>query len=212
MRTVQTLLLAGAAMIVFAGFANAEIPSTHVLTIHLPGGGVEEIRYSGDIPPEIYFNPPAAEPPALFPAFEPEAAFAWLTQISEEMDRRATRLLQEAAAMTGRLPPDPDGLIEAGTSALPPGARAYTFVSSLSSNGLCAHSVEITASEYGEEPRVVSRSYGRCGRHPNETAPRSVSAPPKPRHSRETILVKAQTGRHAQTARRGLVQEAAWHP
>ena len=56
MRAIQTSLLADATMIVFAGFAQAQSPVTHVLTIHLPGGGVEQICYSGDVPPAKFKN------------------------------------------------------------------------------------------------------------------------------------------------------------
>jgi hypothetical protein len=105
-------------MIVFAGVAQAESPNTHVLTIHLPGGGVEQIRYSGDAPPEIYFRPTPAliEPSLLFPAFGPGSPFAVFDRISEEMELRAARLLREAAAMTERLPRGPDGLTEGSPS------------------------------------------------------------------------------------------------
>jgi hypothetical protein len=196
-------------MIVFAGVAQAESPNTHVLTIHLPGGGVEQIRYSGDAPPEIYFRPTPAliEPSLLFPAFGPGSPFAVFDRISEEMELRAARLLREAAAMDERLPRGPDGLIEASTRALPPGGHSYTFVSTVSDSGICARSVEITFSRDGK-PRVASRSYGQCGAH--ATKPRSVSTPLKPRHRPETITVDAQSSPPAKAPRSGLVQEASW--
>ncbi|MGH6863984.1 MAG: hypothetical protein ACRECN_06880, partial [Methylocella sp.] len=53
MKTIQTSLLAGAAMIVFAGVAQARCPGPHVVTIPLPGGGIEQIRYNGCVAPEV---------------------------------------------------------------------------------------------------------------------------------------------------------------
>ena len=34
--------------------------ATHVLTVRLPGGAVEQIRYTGNVPPEVMVAPDAA--------------------------------------------------------------------------------------------------------------------------------------------------------
>jgi len=211
MRTVQTSLLAGAAMIIFAGFAQAQSPGTHVLTIHLPGGGTEEIRYSGDVPPEIFLEPGPAlgDPPSLFPASGPESPFAMLDRISEEMNRRADLLLREAAGMTGRLTADPNQLIEAASRGLPPTGYSYSFVSALSSNGSCSRSVEITSLGDGKQPRVVSHTSGHCGGDRAETARRNAG-PPKPGHRPGTIMVKDQMSQPAQASPSKMIEKAAW--
>lgn len=57
MRTVHTMFLAGAAVIVFAGFAHAQSPNCHTLKVPLPGAAGEQIRCQGDRPPEIFLRP-----------------------------------------------------------------------------------------------------------------------------------------------------------
>lgn len=216
MRTVQTPLLAGAAMIVFAGFARAESPNTHTLTIHLPDGAVEEVRYSGDVPPEIYLRrgPAFGAPPFLYSAFGPDSPFAMLDRISQEMDRRAARLLEEAEAITARLKPPRAGefigeLIEAHAQSLPAGVQSYSFVSSFSGNGVCARSVEITSMGEGKEPRVVSRSYGQCAGAPQE-APRNVFAPSSRTRRPQTIEASLREKQPATDApATSLIQAAA---
>ncbi|MFZ0494473.1 MAG: hypothetical protein WBE80_00735 [Methylocella sp.] len=214
MRAIQTSLLAATTMIVFAGFARAQSPGTHVLTLHLPDGGVEQIRYSGDVPPDVFLgtNPALVRPPLLSPAFGPESPFAMFDRISEEMNQRAASLLRQAAAMTEQFPSGPDQLIQADLSSLPPNGHSYTFVSTMSPRGVCGHSVEITSSGNGGPPRVVSRSFGQCGGGPHATAPGSVSVPSKPKHRPGTVMVNAQGSQSVDAARSGTVKEAAWRP
>ncbi|HUB64495.1 MAG TPA: hypothetical protein VL996_08640 [Methylocella sp.] len=212
MRTVQTSLLAGAALIVFAGVAQSQSPGTHVLTIHLPGGGTEQIRYSGDVPPEIFLRPDAAlaDSPSLFPAFGPETSFEALDQISREMDQRAARLLEQAEAMTKQLPANDrlnKELIEAQSGRLPEGGHSYTFVSTMSADGICGRSVEITSSATGGQPHVVTQNFGHCGSGPKSG---SISVPTKPRHRPDTIMASAQGGQLAEAAGSDMVQHAAW--
>lgn len=214
MRTIQTSLLAGAAMIVFAGVAQARCRDPHVLTIQLPGGGVERIRYNGCVAPEVFLgtNPALVEPPLLSPDYGAESPFAILDRISEEMDRRAARLLQRAAAMTKQFPPNPDRLIQADIGSLRPSGHSYTFVSTMSTNGFCGRSVEITSSGNGGPPRIVSRNFGQCGSAPRATAPGSVSVPSKPRHRTDTIMANAQSIQSVDATHPGLVKKAAWQP
>jgi hypothetical protein len=94
MRTLRTTLLAGVAAIAtgFSGAALAQSPQTHVMTVQPPGGGIAEIRYTGNVAPQLSFGEsPApidvfAPMPALFGASSP---FAMLDRISAEMDREA---------------------------------------------------------------------------------------------------------------------------
>jgi hypothetical protein len=213
MKTIQTSLLACAAMIAFAGVAQAQCPGTHVLTIPLPGGGTEQIRYSGCVAPKVFLgtNPALVEPPLLSSAYGPESPFAILDRISEEMNQRAASLLQQAEAMTKKFPADPERLIQADFGGFPPNGHSYAFVSTMSASGVCGHSVEITSTGNGEPPRVVSRSFGQCGA-PRATAPGSVSVPSKPRHRTDTIMANTQGSQSVDATHSGTVKEAAWQP
>ena len=57
MRILRNVLLAGATIAVVGAVAYAaDAPKVHVLTIPLPGGGVEQIRYTGDVAPKVVFR------------------------------------------------------------------------------------------------------------------------------------------------------------
>ena len=55
MQKLRTLALIGAAVLAAAGLAGAsagELARTHILTVRLPDGSIEQIRYLGDRPPD----------------------------------------------------------------------------------------------------------------------------------------------------------------
>jgi hypothetical protein len=59
MQLLRTALLAGAAALAIFGTASAQ--TANVMTVALPGGGIAEIRYTGNIPPKVVIGeaPPA---------------------------------------------------------------------------------------------------------------------------------------------------------
>ena len=74
MRVFRTALLAGAAAIAAAGLsgvAAARDLSTHVMNVQVPGGGVAEICYTGDVPPQVVFS----RAPTALDTFTPFGAF-----------------------------------------------------------------------------------------------------------------------------------------
>ncbi|HEX3864061.1 MAG TPA: hypothetical protein VHY35_20450 [Stellaceae bacterium] len=171
MRTLHTALLAGVAALALgvAGSASAQNsqPSgtqTHVMTVRLPDGGIGQVRYVGDVPPQIVFDNAASAPMrSFFPSsFFGGSPFAMLDQISAEMDRQAATMFRQADAMAAMAQSGTQPT-EAAMRALPPGSENYTFVSTLSGNGVCSRSVEITSQGNGAAPKVVSHSSGSCG-------------------------------------------------
>ena len=50
---VRTAVTAAAAALVFAGAAAAQSGNTHTMTVQLPNGGVAQIRYAGDVAPQV---------------------------------------------------------------------------------------------------------------------------------------------------------------
>jgi hypothetical protein len=133
---------------------------THVMTVRLPGGAVEQIRYSGDVPPQIAFAGSALPFDVGWPVafFGPDSPFAEMNRISAEMDRQMAAMIGNADALAAN-----PGVTEIGAGQLPPGAESYSFVSSMSGNGVCARSVQITSRGKGQKPQVLSRTYGDCG-------------------------------------------------
>jgi hypothetical protein len=191
MRSLKFAVLAGVAAIAVAGssgLVEAQSPPVHVLTVQLPGGGVEHIRYAGDVAPQVVFVPGAMSAASVF---EPASPFAMLDEISARMDRDLATLMQQAQAMALQPLPGPDQLTPAVLRNLPPGTMSYSFVSTISGNGVCTRTVRITASGNDAQPRVVSDSSGNCGAAPGATVPAVEPALPAPQHRPRTILVKA---------------------
>jgi len=202
MALTRTALLAGAAALAFAGLAgvaHAESARAHVLTLQLPGGGTEQIRYTGDVPPQIVLQPDTG---ALQIAMMPMAGGAWASpfaafdRIAAEMDQQAAAMLQQAQAMSRAALTNVDNLMmmPPGMSpgALPAGTQGYTFVSTFSGNGVCTRSVTITSDGNGAKPKVVSQVSGNCG-VPSRGAESAVQREmPIPARLPHTIQVKAE--------------------
>jgi hypothetical protein len=150
MREFKALLVAGissAAVIGFAGLAKAESVAVHTMTVQLPGGGVETIRYAGDVAPKIVVAPAGPVTPAV--AYVP--GFENFRLIEAQMDRQMDMMMRQARAMQ-MMPmmgmPNMNQLMEAA-------AR--------NGGGFCAQSMSITATGNGQPAKVVTHSVGNCG-------------------------------------------------
>jgi hypothetical protein len=171
MRLSRTVLLSGAAALGLTGLAalgHAQTASK-VMTVQLPNGQLEQIRYAGDVPPQIVIVPSAA-------AFD--SPFAMLEQMSAEMDRQADAMLRAVHRMAAE-PMVPQST-EAAFGQLPAGGR------------VCMRSVQITYSGNGQQPHVVSQSAGDCGPSPGTATPAELPrAAPVPDRQHRVIEVKA---------------------
>ncbi len=166
MRTCRNALLAGVAAIAIgaAGAAFAQSDNLHVMTVRLPDGSLAQIRYSGNVAPRVSFSeaPAPIDVAAAMPSlFGPGSPFAAMERISAEMDREAAAMFRRADALAAEA--NSGQLTEAALRTLPPGSQSYTFVSTMSGNGVCSQSVEITGMGNGQPPRVVRHSSGDCG-------------------------------------------------
>jgi hypothetical protein len=210
MRVFETALLAGAAAIAVSGLsgvAAARDLNTHVMTVQLPGGGVAEIRYTGDVPPPVVFSPAPTALGAFMPfgaVFGPASPFATLDRISAAMDRETASLIQQAEMLANAPAFAPNRPIETALGNLPPGTESYSMVSTWSGNGVCTQSVEITSPANGGRPRVLSRSAGNCGSAPGSAGVIRAPTLPAPTHSPD-ILETRGTQPYGD-----LVREAAW--
>jgi hypothetical protein len=212
MRNVRTAILAGAAATAVAGLASVAMArdlNTHVMTVEVPGGGVAEIRYSGDVPPLVVVSPAPVALSAFGPVaafFGPASPFAELERISAVMDREAASLMRQAELLA-RVPSLGGGQpIETGLRGLPSGTTSYSMVSTWSGNGVCSQSVEITSPADGSKPRVVSHNSGNCGSAPGSVGTVGTPTMPAPTHLPDIL----ETGVHGNTPYPGLVREAVW--
>lgn len=171
MRTTRIALLTGAAAILLAGYASlaeARTPQSHVLTLRLPDGQVEQIRYAGDVPPVVIVAP---ETEAT--AFYQTSPFAMLNQIEAAMDRQAEAMFQNINTLMVQT------------------AGAFGSVPAMFGPGVCMRSVEISYSGNGQAPHVVSRSSGDCGPGNAEATPAARPTVPMPNRTPHIIEAKA---------------------
>jgi len=180
MRTPRIALLTGAAAVVFAGFAGmaeARTPETHVLSLRLPGGQIEQVRYTGDVPPTVVLAPEA-----MTTTFGPFSPFGMLEQMTAAMDQQAEALLQNIDAL--RMP-------DAGV----PSDGGYEMVPALSGPGVCTSSIQITYTGNDQAPHVVSRTSGDCGPASGAAnravAPAVLPSAPLPNQTPNVIQAKA---------------------
>src|ERR1700761_5839388 len=145
--SLRSGLAVGAAMLAAGAVtaAMAEDGRVHVLTVPLPGGGVEQIQYTGDVAPRVVFVP--ASRVAAVPMMDVDP-FATLNRIAAMMDRQATAMLREVESMQGgdMVPGVPRG-----------------FVSTMPGSGVCMRSVRITYNGGNAPAQGVSGSSRDCG-------------------------------------------------
>ena len=204
MRTLHTALFAGIAAIGLSGMAVAQTAQTHVMTIRMPGGGIAQIQYTGNLAPQVSIASGPAAVDAAMPMptlFGPDSPFAALDRISAEMDRQLAEVLHaaDAAAAQARS----GRMVEAGLNALPPGIQSYSFVSTMSGNGVCSESVEIIAPGNGQKPRIVRHSSGNCAALPRAGGAVSLPAAPAPKDRPDVV----RTSAHGAHPSAGLVRE-----
>jgi hypothetical protein len=196
MRQLRVSLLAGIAAVALAGFAGgayAQSAQLHTMTVRLPGGGVEQIEYTGNTPPQVSVStgPAAIVPmPALF---GPNSLFAQMDRISAEMDRQVDALFRQTAALAD----NPNLFTQTKLANMPPGSESYTFVSTDSPSGVCEQSMQITATGNGP-PQVVRHTYGNCAPTGGAGAPIGLpnAQPQSPAQRPQMIMTRAHHAIH----------------
>jgi hypothetical protein len=181
MRKLPIALLIGAATIALAGvagLAQAKKPDSHAVTVRLSDGAVAQIRYVGDIAPQVIVQPEAAPVALLAPFGESlgvDAPFSLFDRISAEMDRRMATLLGDADAMAAASTAGFPDLTDIDQMA--PGSQSFFSVSTQSGAQVCTRSVEVTAAGAGQAPKVIRRAAGDCASAPAGPAQSSTAHP-----------------------------------
>jgi hypothetical protein len=208
----RKLLLASALVLAgSAGIAQARPKShhTHVLTVQLPGGGTEQVRYTGDIPPQVVLMPA----PDRLAAFTQDALtkdwaspFAVLDRISAEMDQQMAALMRQVQAMES-MPLVPNGPVQVNAGSLPPGAQSYTLIATMNGDTVCTRSMTVTSPGNHTPPKVVSQVSGNCGSGGNSVTPAQESSVRPPPERPHTIQVEHRAPRPLYAP---LVHEVTW--
>jgi hypothetical protein len=194
MRVPLRSMLAGTAAILAVGVVTPAMAGdgrVHVLTLQLPGGGVEQIQYTGDVSPRVIFMPTSRM--VAMPMMDVDP-FVTLNRISALMDQQAAAMVREVESLQGDMLPG-----------LPRGASGYSFVSTMSGSGVCTRSVRITYNGGNAPPQMVSSSSGDCGSDHRQQAPSEVTIPApvgRPGAPPGTVEAKAKD--------RETVRQVAW--
>ena len=167
------------------------------------GGGIAEIHYTGNVPPQVTVSSGPAAVGNFLPAsslFGGNSPFALLDRLSAEMDRETAALFRYADAMAAQPWSGSNGLTLTNIRNLPPGTSGFSYVSTVTGNGVCTRSTEISATGNGP-PRVVTHSSGNCG--PKTSPPGNVGwsapgvvrvpAPPAPGKQPDLLWTKNDT-------------------
>jgi hypothetical protein len=158
-REILGLLGGVAAIACVTAAVAAEKP--HVMTVRLPDGSVEHVRYTGDAPPRILIAAPAAQPVAPMAAFDP---FADMDRMSAMMDAQADAMMAHASEMQ-RVAMTQAASAPAGEGAtvvnLPQGAGSYSYVSTTTVNGkTCTVSMTSQPGKQGAQPQMLRKVSG----------------------------------------------------
>ena len=204
MQAKLPVILAGATAVMLAAAATpatAGSDDTHILTVQLPNGTVEQIQYTGDVAPRIVVGPVPVPVLAAVPMIDPAPAwatpFAALARISALLDRQEAAMLQQAAQGPGK------------AGAMPPGFTGFSMVATITSDGSCQRSMQVTYFGGDAQPRTVSKSSGNCDAQPSVPVPAQLgpsASRPWPAPAPATIEVKA----HDRAPGPGLVHQALW--
>src|SRR4051812_44639575 len=105
MASLRTALLGAITALGIGATGAAPAQTFNSMTVPVSGGGVAQIRYIGDVPPQIVFVPaPVALDTwmSVSSVFGYDSPFAMLDRIAAEMDRRAAAMFRYAEAMADR--------------------------------------------------------------------------------------------------------------
>ncbi len=205
MRLFSAALVAGAVGVLGVCGSSMARPDEafwvpHFMAVQLPGGGVAQITYFGNVPPRIVVDSSASYAPAPMivtmpgPGFAAAEPFAALDRVAAEMDAQADAMMRQAVLMAS----GPGAGYDASS-----GMVSTTYVASFGQGGFCARSVEIDAGAAGMRPRVVSHVAGSCG-----AAASATRAYEPMRQAPDARLVRARA-----TARQGVAPYAGMvHP
>ena len=218
MRHLKTALGAGVAAIAalgFCGMALAQDPQAssaiHTMTVTLPGGGVEQVQYTGPVAPKLYVSDAPAPIFAAMPTFfGPDSAFAQLERVSAAMDRQADQMFREAAAIeAGSAQPDLTAI-----STMPAGGSEYSFVSESNGGNVCSRSMVITSSGNGAAPHVVTHTSGNCAGAgaPGFRVPTQLPAVPQVQRGPRMIMTKAAPTHNFAQPRTVMAKALGAHP
>jgi len=180
MRLVRTAIIAGVASAVLAGAAFAARDEargdTRVMLVALPDGSVQQVRYQGDVAPQVVLIRTPAPARFVDTAFGPDSPFAEMDRISAMMEAQSQAMMRQAAMMQAHMAAQPstaapggNGVVMTNAQGQPVGVMHYSYVSSTTSADGCTQTVSYSSDNAGAtgvatgEPKLIRTSSGHCG-------------------------------------------------
>ncbi len=143
------------------------------MTVELPDGSIQQIRYVGDTPPQIRFvaqpvaAAPIAEPTDIFEAaFGPNSAFAEMERVSAAMQAQSAAMMQRAMAQAPAA--SGKGVTLTNAAGQPIGVMHYSYVSSSTDANGCTQTVSYNSDDQAPngqpaQPKLTRIAYDGCG-------------------------------------------------
>ena len=202
---VAILAVAGTAAVAAGTLQDRHKTSLlHEITVSFPGGGVEHIRYTGNIPPEVIVaDGPALSISQTASPFWPEPTFADFDRVFAStnrfwasFDKQMSDLIAADRKLIGAMA-DANKPLLADFAKVP--VDGYSYVSSsVSTNGACTQMVKITQRAGEAKPQIVSQTSGDCGKsRGNATVKEDVQAD-------HLTPINAQAPKHEDSVRQTL--------
>lgn len=180
MRLVRTTFIAATAA-ALAGAALAAKDDSKLMLVALPDGSVQQIRYQGDVAPQVILVREAAPVSLLEAAFGPASPFAEMERISAAMNARADAMMRQAAAMQAPAPTG-KGVVMTDAQGQPIGVMRYSYVSSTTSVDGCTRTISYSSDgATADQPKVINTSSGNCATAgPSPAIAPATAAKPSP--------------------------------
>lgn len=180
MRLVRTTFIAATAA-ALAGAALAAKDDSKLMLVALPDGSVQQIRYQGDVAPQVILVREAAPVSLLEAAFGPASPFAEMERISAAMNARADAMMRQAAAMQAPAPTG-KGVVMTDAQGQPIGVMRYSYVSSTTSVDGCTRTISYSSDgATADQPKVINTSSGSCAAAgPSPAIAPATAAKPSP--------------------------------
>jgi hypothetical protein len=145
------------------------------LTLRLPDGRIEHIRYFGNQPPAVRFEPAATATAGLDGG--DLSPFAGIERISAAMDRQMDAMMRMMGAPEFGAPAR--DLMSVDTRSLPNGTSGYSFYSVTTNGRTCSTTIRYAADGSGQ-PKVEKASSGDCSALAKPSMPMKVRTAPTP--------------------------------
>ncbi|MCD2177705.1 hypothetical protein [Rhizobium sp. C1] len=152
---------ATAAVAIIAGPVLARDINFHNLTLRMPDGGMEQVRYIGNTPPQVSFDDFSLRPDTVADIFFANP-FAAMEQISADMDRQAAQLMNLASNDAFPAGPQSMKAMDARLNTLPPGTEGYSVYTVSSGGKTCTEKMAFGYDGQGK-PMIEKASSGSCG-------------------------------------------------